>query len=354
MRRGIEIEEYLDDCLMCFKCNHRCPVKAKPSALMLERARDIIKQKETVPLSVMYMTNGMAGKGWRNNVFRDVYKRLSDEEKKIIIDWSKPKQGDDLLWCGCGSRLFPYDIEKSKVLGDIPKFGGINDCCGLYAARSGRYEIGKYVANNLIDRLSKSGFKRLVSLCGSCQEMFEIALPEYIGQEFPFKVISVYEYIDELVKQGKVEVKRKLNIDAAISDSCHGPEFGDRYLNTIKKLSDAIGIKSVQLEHCGKNNACCGAFGIMKNGSIGNLLDAIEIKGKDIKKSGKKDIVSYCQGCFLSLDYFHEGNSHYLLEKLLWALGDEIKYPQAENILGRFLNRSSISSFIMYGPSFLF
>jgi len=44
--------------------------------------------------------------------------------------------------------------------------------------------------------------------------------------------------------------------------------------------------------------------------------------------SVKKHIVSYCPGCHLVNHYFQSGyKSHYLLENVLWALGDNVTKP---------------------------
>ncbi|MGB9500116.1 MAG: heterodisulfide reductase-related iron-sulfur binding cluster [Dissulfuribacterales bacterium] len=191
--------------------------------------------------------------------------------KKLGSKWSEPKDcGDgDLLWCSCASRVFPYDIEHAHALADLQKFGGKSDCCGLVAFRSGLFDVGRFLTNNLIDRFSECRFNRLVVMCGSCQDMFQLALPEYFGREFPFEVVSVYQYLDEQIQ------------------------------------------------------------------------------------SGKENIVAYCYGCFTISRLFQGGTTHFLLEKLLWALGDEIKYPMS-GILGRSMNFSNLWHMTKIGPSALF
>jgi Fe-S oxidoreductase len=88
--------------------------------------------------------------------------------------------------------------------------------------------------------------------CGSCQEHFTLLWPEYFGSEFPFEVISLYEYIHEQMELGKFNVVRRVDLDVARSDPCYGHLFGEKYLNTAKMLYEAIGIKAVPLEHNGK------------------------------------------------------------------------------------------------------
>ena len=361
MREGdVDVcEEMLDQCTLCYKCDHRCPVDARPAALMLERLRDRRNRENGVSLSMRYFINGMESKGWDQNMFRDLYTDHNEEEQKILEKWSTPKDcGDgDLLWCSCAVRIFPYDIEHSQVLADLQKFGGISDCCGLPAFRSGLYDVSRYLTNNLIDRLSECRFKRLVVMCGSCQEMFTLATPTYFGQEFPFEVISVYQYIEEQMQKGKASIKRQvpdeIKKDACISHSCFGCEFEADYMASIESLYRQVGFDCVELAHKGENNACCGMGGYYRKGSLWDILDVRNVKKKDIEKSEKEHIVSYCYGCYFISDLFQGGTSHYLLEKLLWALGDEIKYPMS-GLLGRSLNLSNMLHMMKIGPSVLF
>ncbi|HPR49926.1 MAG TPA: (Fe-S)-binding protein [Spirochaetota bacterium] len=352
-----EYRDVLDRCVACFKCNHRCPVQAVPAALMLQRLRDRRSSEEVVPKPIRYALNGMADRGWRPNLFRDFYTDLDADEKRALDAWSEPKNcgSGDMLFCGCGTRIFPYDIEHSKVLADLPKFGGAEDCCGLFACRGGLFDQSCFIIERLVARLSQSRFRRLVVACGSCQEMFQVALPHYLGQKFPFRVISLYEYIEERMRAGKAAIQRQVpaeESDACLSDSCHGYEFGGEYLARIERLYRAAGFSCVELEHNRDNNACCGLIGYFNRGTVAGIIKTSTVKRDDIKKSGMKNVLTYCQGCYISSRILGPGRAHYLLEKLLWALGDDIRYPQSA-IISRALNFNSIKNMLLLGPGAL-
>jgi len=352
-------EAMLDQCILCYKCNERCPVDARPAALMLQRLKERREREGGVPASMKYFINGMKSQGWDKNLFVDLYSDHSREEREIIEKWSGPKDcGDgDLLWCSCAVRIFPYDIEHSRALADLRKFGGKFDCCGLASFRSGLFDVSRYLVNNLIDRLSECRFKRLVVMCGSCQEMFKICMPEYLGQEFPFEVISIYEYLEERIKKGELAVQRQVPVEqkenACISHACFGHDFGEEYTACVKNLARLVGFDCVELEHTGENNACCGMGGYYRKGNLWDIVDVQSLKEKDLKKSKAENIVSYCYGCYFTTHFLQGGTSHFLLEKLLWALGDEIKYP-LKGIFGRSLNFRNMWHMMGIGPSALF
>ena len=342
LREGTDYDAYLDRCLFCGQCNETCPVEARPTALLMERLRERRRAAGDIPGFFAYYLNGMEKLGCEDNYFKDVYLQSSDESRKIIDQWSEPKQGDDLLWCGCGNRMSPRNIEESKILADLPKFGGVRDCCGVNQAKAGLYDTARHVTENLIERLSQSRFKRLVVSCGSCQEHFSLWWPRYFGSEFPYEVISLYEYIVEKMNQGKYTVQRKVGLEAALSDACYGPFFGENYLQAVKTLSEAAGIDTVPLEHHGADTACCGIAGFVGNLDVGGILKAMQIKVRDIEASGRENVLNYCMGCHTVSTMAHPGKSHYLLDKVLWALGDDtissVFVPKAvrEKLIGRY------------------
>ncbi|MBC2715837.1 MAG: (Fe-S)-binding protein [Desulfobacteraceae bacterium] len=361
MRQGdvAVCEAMLDQCVFCYNCSYSCPVNANPAALMFERLHERRNRERGVPASLQYIINGMESQGWTHNLFQDLYTDHNKDEKEIIAKWSEPKDCNDgdLLWCSCASRVFPYDIEQSHVLSGLQKFGGKSDCCGLPAFRSGLFDVGRFLANNLIDRFSQCRFKRLVVMCGSCQDMFQLALPEYFGQEFPFEMISVYQYLDEQIQNGNFQIKRQVTVDekenTCIFHSCFGYKFGKDYLSCIKRLYQAVGFDCMELVHNGENNACCGMGGVYRQGNLWDIMNVKGVKKKDLKKSNKENILAYCYGCYFTSHLSQGGTTHFLLEKVLWALGDEIKYP-ISGILGRSFNFSSFIHMIGIIPSALF
>jgi len=324
LRDGVQVDQYLDRCTFCGQCNDKCPTDAQPEALLLERLRDRRKAEGSIPMFVAYYLAGIEALGSEENYFHDVYSASSEETKQIIKKWEEPKQGDDLLWCGCGNRMTPQNLEYSRVLADLPKFGGIGDCCGLNEAKIGLYEAARHVTENLLERLSRCKFKRLIVSCGSCQEHLTIVYPKYFGRKMPFEVLSLYEYIDEQMEKGKIGVQRQLNTEMAISDACFGYQFGDHYLKTIRKLCRAIGINVVELQHNRDDTACCGMSGMARRFQVNDVMEAMKIKADDIKRSGAQKVLNYCTGCHTVTTMVHAARSVYLLDKVLWALGDDL------------------------------
>ena len=318
----------LANCIRCGKCDHRCPDQARPSHLIRECCAIKRRAAGKIPSSMAYAINGMGQEVWGPNFFTDVYKGLGSGDKKILRDWAEPKQGKDLLFIGCTDRMMPAAVESSHVLRNTAKFGGPDDCCGVWAIQAGLFEEGYRIAERLINRLTENRFDRLVVGCGHCQKVLTRILPETFGLTPSFPIISLYEYFLEMIENGSASVTRPLRADVAISDPCFGYENGTAYLDAIRHLTAAIGLTASELPHNREDALCCGYGGLFNDGKIDGVMKTAMIKRKDIAASGKKHVVSYCPGCHLLTHYFQPGyKSHYLLEDVLTALGDPVTAP---------------------------
>ncbi|MEZ4579867.1 MAG: hypothetical protein R2875_18200 [Desulfobacterales bacterium] len=149
--------------------------------------------------------------------------------------------------CSCATRIFPYDIKQFHRPFRAGKFGGVSDCCGLPAMRSGLVDAGRRVSDDLVNRLSQCRFNRLVVMCGSCWwDMFCNYMPGHLDQQFPFPVISIYEYLDEQIQNGRLTIQRQIEPQKRRErmrlyfHSCYGHTFGDAYLRAIDRLAKVV------------------------------------------------------------------------------------------------------------------
>ncbi|MDD5711825.1 MAG: (Fe-S)-binding protein [Smithellaceae bacterium] len=314
-------------CIRCGKCDHRCSKDARPSDLQHE-CQEYKRRRETeLPSSMAYAINGLVTEGWGANFFQDIYKGLPKVDRAILRNWATPKKSKDLLWIGCTDRMLPRSLEESRALRNIAKFGGPDDCCGVWAIQAGLMDEGYRIAKRLVNRLKENSFDRLVMACGHCQKVVTKMIPQALGIDVPFPIISIYDYFLEMIEAGTAKVT-PVHLDAAISDPCFGYENGNEYLDSLRGLARTIGITISELEHNRENSICCGYNGFFNDGKISKYVKTAMLKRKDFANSGKKHVLSYCPGCHLFNHYFQPGyKSHYLLEETLLALDGKVAEP---------------------------
>ncbi len=315
-------------CIRCGKCDHRCPQDAHPGAMQRECLEERRRPQKRLPALVEYMTNGMGCEGWRPNFFRDIYNGMGREDKEILRDLAVPKRGRDVMWVGCGDRMAPRTLADSTTLGAVPKFGGPDDCCGVWAIQGGKWEEGYRIAARFLARLKECRFERLIAVCGHCQKVLTRIMPEQLGLEVPFPVISIYEYLLERIEEGSARIVSPLSGEAVISDSCFGYECGEDFMDATRKLSSMLGMRVSEAPHNRENALCCGYGGLFSRGMLVDAGRVLAVKRRDLKEAGAKNVISYCPGCHLVNHYFQPGfRSRYLLEDALRALEGRVGDP---------------------------
>ena len=329
---GEETERVLKECTFCFNCNNYCPHGLKPYALIMERLADQIKASDKgIPPFIEYCCTGKGD----TNVFWDIYKEESDEEKQILDKWSiLPPKSKDMLFIGCVGREIPYGIEHSQVLKELPKYAPRNACCGELSYRYGDYQTFSETVERTLKLFEGLDTERLVCYCGSCANYLGNMWPNYHGVKLPFEIISVWEWLWDKVKSGELKAQRKIPNKVALTDSCYSSELGDRFYKAVRGLHEAVGMEVVELKNNRFDNLSCGAMSVVRNNF--DVMEGVkETKKKinQVKESGASEVTCYCPGCYLQLRGAAKKNDikiHYSLEEILWAFGDEYPVPLEE------------------------
>lgn len=326
---GEPTRRVLNDCTLCYNCNQYCPTEElRPYELILQR---MLEKRGRVPEFVKYFINGMPGP----NLFTDVYAGLSSSEKDILKKWSIPPDAcDEILFIGCMGKMSPLNIEHSGILKDLPKFGPADVCCGELAYRLGSWQTYSGVVERAIKRFEKLDIRRMVCYCGSCYNYFSNILPKVYGKQLPFQITSMYEWMWEKVRNGELLLKKPIQRQLAVYESCYVSELGDAFRDSLLKLYEAAGADLVMLKHQGDENLSCGFVSMArKNNFIAAYLSMKKEqkkKYKEVKESGVSDMALNCPGCYVGFRFanlFGAGKLFYMPDVLMEAYGDSIVTP---------------------------
>jgi len=325
--KGEETERVFQECTFCFRCNHYCPHDLKPYALIMERLSERISKsgKELPPPIKYFMNDG------ESCLFYDMYDILADYEKEILDKWEViPPKSEEVLFIGCAGREIPYGIEYSSVLKDLPKFGPRKACCGELFYRFGDYKAFSKRVDDTLALFEGLDTKRLVCYCGSCANFLGNIWPNYHGVKLPFEVTNIWEWLWEKVQKGELKVQNKVTGKIALTDSCYSTELGDKFFEAVRGLNEAIGLDVVELKNNRYDGLSCGFCSVARNFDMADVMVESKKKVDQIVETGVTDFTTHCVGCYDILSTATTGSglkSHYGLEDILWALGDEMAIP---------------------------
>lgn len=174
------------------------------------------------------------------------------------------EKAEVLFHAGC---RYSYDEELQKVARtavelltnagvDVGIMGKDESCCGGRAYDIGfKGEFIKFAENN-IEAWKTAGVKTVVVSCADCRYAFSRLYPE-LGSKF--EVVHTLEYIDRLIKQGKIKLTKSIPIKVTYHDPCHLGRMGEPYSPWSGKEKKVFGQMVV---HEPKKPRYNGAMGI--------------------------------------------------------------------------------------------
>jgi len=114
------------------------------------------------------------------------------------------------------------------------------------------------MARENIETLNNYHVKKIITACPHCLNTLKHEYPQMGGN---YEVIHHAEFIDQLVKEGKIKLKQSLEGALTYHDPCYLGRYNnifDQPRSILRSLSKG-GIK--ELERHGRESFCCGAGG---------------------------------------------------------------------------------------------
>ena len=170
-----------------------------------------------------------------------------------------------LLFAGCSAdresgrpgaialaKLMQEAGEDFVILGDEEK------CCGLYAYDLGFRREYDRLENENLAAIKEAGIRKVVVACGSCQRIWR----QYAKKAQPqIAVLHGVEYVEDLVKTGRLKFSKTVPKKVTYHDSCHLGRGCGVYLAPRAILRSIPGVELVEMERNQRWAWCCGGGG---------------------------------------------------------------------------------------------
>lgn len=258
-------EEAAWSCTTCGFCVEVCPVGNEPMVDILRMRQDLVMMESQFPEDAMDAFNKMENYGnpWG----------LSPQERETWMEglnvplMRDKKSADVLYWAGCAGAYDNRGKEISRTVSQILNKAGVDyaclgneeSCTGDSARRIGNEYLFQMMAAQNIEKFESYHVKKIVTQCPHCLTTLK---DDYAELGIELDVVHHSQYINELVKEGKITPQPTMTEDVTYHDACylgrHQGEFDAPRELIQSVLSEG---KLVEMDRNKEAGFCCGAGG---------------------------------------------------------------------------------------------
>jgi Fe-S oxidoreductase/nitrate reductase gamma subunit len=293
-------EEFIWHCRTCSACMEICPALIEHVDTLMELRRNEVLIQGRMPEEAgramrLYETNGnpFAPQSERTDWIHQMGVRVVGPGEKV----------DVLYWIGC---CITFDPQKHKIAEDLcgllkksgVDFGVLGDdekCCGDPARVMGQEMLFQQTAKEQVELLKQREFKVLLTGCPHCYNVFKNEYKQFGGN---FNVVHHTEYIQEMLRLGKIEPQFGSERKYVYHDPCYLGRYQKIYDPAREIVKTIPGAQLLEMKNRREKSLCCGAGGghywmDLKRGERIN-----NIRVKQAHEAGADTIVTACAYCY--------------------------------------------------------
>ena len=262
--------EALWQCTTCMACVQECPVMIEHVPAIVDMRRNLVMMEAEFPAEAQPAFQNMENNftpwafsaaeraDWAEDLdFVKTMAEASEEERKEL---------DCLFWVGCSGS---YDDRYQKVtrafaeLMDIAEvkfriLGTEEKCTGDPARRLGNEYLAQMMIQMNVETLNEYDVKTIVTTCPHC---FNTLLNEYPDFGGKYEVIHHTQYVDQLVKTGRIKSMSAMQHKVTYHDSCYIGRYNNTYEEPRSTLKHVPGLEVIEMGRNKSRGLCCGAGG---------------------------------------------------------------------------------------------
>ena len=250
-------------CTTCRACQEVCPVLDEVLDKIVDMRRNLVLMESRFPQELMQFFQNME----RNfNPWPIGWDTRADWAEGLDIKTMADSPTDTLLWIGCMASFDDRNKKVSTAVAKVLKKAGVKfsilgteeKCCGETLRRVGNEYQAQMLMKENVEILKKYGVKRIITPCPHCFNTFKNEYPQFGGE---YEVWHHTEFIDKLVRDGKIKLKRTLDKRSAYHDSCYLGRHNDIYDQPRSILKGVSKRGLSEFERTKNKSFCCGAGG---------------------------------------------------------------------------------------------
>jgi len=203
--------------------------------------------------------------------------------------------------------------------------GDAETCCGGRAYQMGYKEDFLNQAKKNMAMIKKAGVKTIVTACADGYQSFKVLYDKF-NMKGDLEVLHISEYIDKLIKSGKLKLRKKVDLSVTYHDPCRLGRLGEPWIHWEGKkipgdrfvfdppkvyrrgthgiyepprdvLKSIPGVKLTEMTRIKEYSWCCGAGGGVNESNPAFAKWTAKERIEEAASTGAEAIVTACPWC---------------------------------------------------------
>jgi Fe-S oxidoreductase len=295
-------EEATWACTTCNACIEVCPVGNEQMLHIIDVRRERVLAAAEFPKGLQNTFNHMERAG--NPFGMPAGERLAWARGLPFAVPTLEERPDSqvLYWVGCAVAFDPRAQKIARSMAELLHAAGVDwavlgkdeKCTGDTARRTGNEYLFAQMAEENIAVLNEIKPKTILTTCPHCFHTIANEYPQFGGN---YVVKHHTEFIDELIRAGKLKLSAEANGSVTFHDPCYlGRHNG--IFDQPRALIQSTGAKLTEPKRHRSNSFCCGAGGgqFWKEEERGTERVGTN-RYRELKQTGAKTVATGCPFC---------------------------------------------------------
>lgn len=286
-------------CTTCGACSHACPVSIPVVETIVDVRRQMTEQG-TLQATAAKALEGMAERG---NAWAQPASQRTEWAGNTKLRTIGPDDDVEYLyWVGCAGAYDPNGQEVTRAMVSLLEKAGVSygmlgsgeRCTGDAARRMGEEGLFRRLAQENIEVLGKHRFKKILTHCAHCYNVFKNEYPALGGE---YAVVHHAQLLPDLVAQGKLAPSKELGKRVTFHDPCYLGRYNGEYDAPRKVLGALPAAELTEMERSREKSSCCGGGGggMWIDIRAGKRIDSL--RTADVEASGAEVVATACPFC---------------------------------------------------------